>query len=187
MRAPVLLAWFANTMKPFRPPFVRRTLWLAVLSVLTLAACRPKNESVATAPVKAAPAWKLKNLDGQFVVSGQFKGKVVVIDFWATWCPPCRAEIPGYVALQEKYGQDGLAIVGISVDNQGPEVVKQFVAKNHMNYTVVMGDESVAAAFGGVDAIPTTFIVDRQGNIRDQKVGAVERADFERRLLPWLK
>jgi peroxiredoxin len=174
-------------MKPFRRIVAHRTLWLLGLSVLALAACQPKSESVATAPLKAAPAWKLKDVDGQLVDSAQFKGKVVVIDFWATWCPPCREEIPGYVALQEKYGKDGLAIVGISLDSQGPEVVKQFMAKYHMNYPVVMGDESVTAAFGGVDAIPATFIVDRQGNIRDQKVGAVERAAFEQRLLPWLK
>ena len=174
-------------MRLFHPTIVRSALCLAGLLAFTLAACKPKGDLAAPAPPKTAPAWKLKDLDGRLVSSDQFKGKIVVIDFWATWCPPCRAEIPGYVALQEKYGKDGLAMVGISLDSQGPEEVKQFVAKNHMNYTVVMGDESVVAAFGGVEAIPTTFIVDRQGNIRDQKVGAEELAAFEQRLRPWLK
>ena len=174
-------------MRHFRLSIVRRALCCAGLLVLPLAACKPKSAAVAPAAFTAAPAWKLKDLDGQSVDSAQFKGKVVVLDFWATWCPPCLSELPGYIALQEKYGKDGLAIVGISLDSEAPEEVKQFVAKHHMNYPVVLGDESVTASFGGVEAIPTTFIVDRQGNIRYRKVGAEESAAFEQRLLPWLK
>ena len=170
-----------------RLTIVRSALGLAGLLFFTLAACKPKSDPATPAALTAAPAWKLKDLDGQLVDSAQFKGKVVVIDFWATWCVPCRSEIPGYVALQKKYGKDGLAIVGISLDTVAPAEVKQFVAQNHMNYPVVIGDESVTAIFGGVDAIPTTFIVDRQGNIRYRKVGAEGEAAFEKRLLPWLK
>ncbi|HTZ19799.1 MAG TPA: TlpA disulfide reductase family protein [Opitutaceae bacterium] len=171
----------------FRPTFVRRVLCLAGLSVLPFAAGKPQGEPAAPAPPTAAPAWKLRDLDGQFVDSAQFKGKVVVLDFWATWCPPCLSEIPGYIALQEKYGQNGLTFVGVSLDSEAPEAVKQFVAQHHMNYPVVLGDESITAAFGGVEAIPTTFIIDRQGIIRYRKVGAEKTADFEQRLLPWLK
>jgi peroxiredoxin len=176
----------AIAMRLFRQTIVRRALCFVGLLVLPLAACKPKSEPVAPAPLTAAPAWKLKDLDGQLVDSAQFKGKVVVLDFWATWCPPCLSELPGYIALQEKYGKDGLAIVGISLDREAPEELKQFVAKHHMNYPVVLGDESVTAAFGGVEEIPTTFIVDRQGNIRYQKVGAEGQAAFEQQLLPWL-
>jgi thiol-disulfide isomerase/thioredoxin len=139
------------------------------------------------APVTPAPVWKLKDVEGNLVSSEQFKGKVVVVDFWATWCPPCRAEIPGYVKLQEKYGKDGLVVVGISLDQQGPGIVKEFMAKNKMNYPVVMGDEAVAQSFGGIEAIPTTFIIDRAGNIRDKKIGGEEAAVFEKRLLGLLK
>ncbi len=174
-------------MNVFRRTLVRSALGLGSLLILSLAACKPKGEPVTQAPLKAAPAWQLKDVDGHLVNSDQFKGKVVVIDFWATWCPPCVSELPGYIALQEKYGQDGLAIVGISLDTQGPEEVKQFMVKNHLNYQVVIGDETVTAAFGGVEAIPTTFVVDRQGNIRYRKVGAEEPAAFEQQVLPWLK
>jgi thiol-disulfide isomerase/thioredoxin len=133
-----------------------------------------------------APGWTLKDVDGKPVNFSQFKGKVVVLDFWATWCGPCRSEIPGYVKLQEKYKDKGLVIIGVSLDQQGPEVVKKFIGDFHMSYQVVMGDDAVAEAFGGVDGIPTTFIIDRTGKIRDKKVGAMETAEYEKVLLPYL-
>ena len=129
-----------------------------------------------------SPHWKLTDLNGQPVGSEQLKGKVVVVDFWATWCGPCRTEIPGYVELQRKYGKDGLMVVGVSLDQGGPGVVQQFVKKFGVNYQMVMGDEAVQNAFGGMDAIPTTFLIDRTGQIRDRKVGAEPAADYEKKV-----
>lgn len=134
-----------------------------------------------------APAWKLKDLDGNDVTADKFKGKVLVVDFWATWCPPCREEIPGYVELYKKYGPDRLAIVGVSLDEAGPKVVKDFVRKNGVNYPIVMGDDAVQSAFGSMEAIPTTFLIDRNGNIRDKKVGAEPTAEYEKKIASLLE
>ena len=134
-----------------------------------------------------APAWKLKDLDGKEVSSESLKGKVVVIDFWATWCGPCRVEIPGYVEMQKKYGKDGFAIVGISLDQAGPAVVKSFADKFAINYLIVMGDDAVTQTFGGIEAIPTTFLIDRTGQIRDRKLGAEHSETYEQKVLSVLR
>ncbi len=157
----------------------------ALFSVFFIAAAAlARAEAVAPQP---APVWKLKDVEGKVISSETFKGKVVVVDFWATWCPPCRAEIPGYIELQKKYGKDGLVIIGVSLDQKGPAVVKPFMEKFGINYQIVMGDDDISAAFGGMDAIPTTFIIDRAGIIRDRKVGAEPTEEYEKRIVALLK
>ena len=133
-----------------------------------------------------APAWSLKDVAGRTVSSDQFKDKVVVVDFWATWCGPCRVEIPGYIELQKKYGKDGFAVIGVSLDQAGPGVVKEFVEKSGVNYQMVMGDDAVVAAFGGMEAIPTTFLIDRAGQVRDRKFGVEPAADYEKKVIALL-
>ena len=130
-----------------------------------------------------APAWKLKDVEGKTVTSDQFKGKVVVLDFWATWCPPCRTEIPGYITLQKKYAADGLVVVGISMDTDGTEPVRKFMKEFCINYTVVMGNDDILGAFAPIEGYPTTFIIDRDGLIRSKKLGRKPAADFEKDVL----
>jgi thiol-disulfide isomerase/thioredoxin len=170
----------------------------AGISLLIAAGCSKPATGSATAPAAAkvagslpkigpAPSWRLQDLAGKPVSSEDLKGKVVVVDFWATWCPPCREEIPGYIELQKQYGPEGLVIVGISLDQQGPDIVKPFAAKYGINYPLVMGDEKVVAAFGGVEGIPTTFLIDRNGVIRDRKVGMEHKAEYEAKILKVLR
>ncbi len=150
---------------------------LFLVALFVAAAGAPLRADEAGGP---APDWTLKNLDGQDVSFSQFKGKVVVVDVWATWCGPCIMEIPGYIALQKKYGKAGLVIVGVSLDRGGPAKVRKFVAERGMNYTVVMGDDRVAEAFGGFEAIPTTFLISRDGRIVHRKTGAWEHEAYEK-------
>mgnify|MGYP000915414110 CR=1 FL=1 len=142
--------------------------------------------SKSAAALGKAPTWKLEDLAGKPVSSEDFKGKVVVVDFWATWCPPCREEIPGYIELQQKYGPKGLVIVGVSLDQAGPDVVKAFATKTGINYPLVMGDDKVVSDFGGVEGIPTTFLIDRQGQIRDRKVGMEPKEVYEKKIVALL-
>lgn len=133
-----------------------------------------------------APDWELQDVDGKIVKSSDFKGKVVILDFWATWCPPCRAEIPSFINLQKKYEKQGLVIIGISSDEES-SVVKRFMAANKINYPVVMADSKVSEAFGGVEAIPTTFVINPQGQIVSKHVGLTPESTFEKEIKPLLK
>lgn len=134
-----------------------------------------------------APAWKLQDLDGKTVSSDDLKGKVVILDFWATWCPPCRAEIPGLIDLQKAYEKEGLMVVGISVDQDGSSVLKPFVEKFGVNYPVLVADDKVQQAFGGFDAIPVTLVIDRQGRIVKRHLGLTEKDELEAEIKPLLK
>jgi thiol-disulfide isomerase/thioredoxin len=118
----------------------------------------------------AAPAFIARDLDGREVSTASLRGKVVLINFWATWCPPCRAEIPDLVALQEKY-KDRLQIIGISEDEVAPAVVKRFAVEHKMNYPIVMTSPELERMFPGVSALPTSFIVDRQSRVVQKHVG----------------
>ena len=128
---------------------------------------------------KPAPAFTLQDLNGKNVSLADFRGKVVVLDFWATWCPPCVKEIPHFVELHEQYKDKGVEIVGISLDQAGVSVVKAFVQKYQINYPILMTDGKVDKAFGGILGIPTTFVIDSVGNIRQKYVGYRDKAVFE--------
>jgi thiol-disulfide isomerase/thioredoxin len=164
---------------------MKSALLLAASLCLALASAAPLS-AVSVKPVPA-PAWKLKDPDGKVVSSDDFKGKVVVVDFWATWCPPCKSEIPGYIAMQKKYAAEGLVFVGISVDEDGPEVVRKFMKDYGINYPIVMANEDVVSAFGPIEGYPTTFIIDRDGNIVNRKIGARPREYYEKEILAVLR
>ena len=135
----------------------------------------------------AAPVFAARDLDGHSLSSASFRGKVVLINFWATWCPPCRAEIPDLIALQDKY-RDRLQIIGISQDEVPPEVVKRFVADHGINYPIVMTSPEIEKLFPGISALPTSFIVDRDARIVQKHVGMLtaRTTEYETRHLAGL-
>ena len=137
-------------------------------------------------PDQKAPVWQLKDVSGKTVKSTDFTGKVVILDFWATWCPPCVQEIPGFIELQKKYGNNGLVVVGVSVDDLAPEKVKKFTEKRKVNYPVVMYSGKIIRDFGGVAALPTTFVIDTKGRIVNKHVGFVSLKAFEKEIKPLL-
>ena len=139
---------------------------------------------------KPAPAFTLQDLNGKNVSLADFQGKVLILDFWATWCPPCVKEIPHFIELYEQYKDKGLEIVGISLDREGISVVKAFVQKYQIKYPIMMTDGKVDKAFGGIPSIPTTFLIDSAGNISKKYVGYNDKAVFEadiKKLLPETK
>ena len=145
--------------------------------------------SISVQELKGAPAppWQLLDLNGKPVSLSDFKGKVVILDFWATWCPPCREEIPHFIDLQKRYGNQGLAVVGISLDQGGPEVVASFVKDNGINYPVVMANDEVPTLYGNIEVIPTTFVINPTGEIVKQYVGLTDISVIEgdvKKLLP---
>ncbi len=157
-------------------------LGIALVATLALAGYARADDTLP----QPAPAWHLRDIAGNDVSSAQFKGKVLVINFWATWCPPCLKELPGYVRLQTKYRSAGLEIVGIALDDAGPPTVRRTAQKNGLNYTIAMGSWDLATTFGVTDRIPVTVIVDRDGIMRLRDVGYRPTEKFEKELLPFL-
>ena len=135
---------------------------------------------------KTAPNWSLKAIDGKEVKLTDFRGKIIILDFWATWCPPCRREIPGFIELQQQYEKFGLVVVGVSFD-KAVNTVKEFAQKQKINYPLVMGTMDLAQAYGGITSIPTTFIVDANGKIVKSFVGFHPKSEFEKEITPLLQ
>ena len=126
-----------------------------------------------------APDFVLPDLENKPTKLSDFEGQVRIVDFWATWCPPCREEIPHFQALHEQYGDNGLTVIGISLDQNGAEAVIPFGRKMKMTYTSVIGNPEVAQAYGGIQYIPTTFMIDKQGRIFRKYVGYTDLETLE--------
>jgi thiol-disulfide isomerase/thioredoxin len=136
---------------------------------------------------KPAPMFAVKDIDGHELSTASLRGKVVIVNFWATWCGPCRAEIPDLVALQAKY-KDTLQVIGISEDEAGVEVVKRFAAAHHVNYPVAMITPDIEKMFPGISALPTSYILDRESRIVQKHVGMLtaRTTEYEARHLAGL-
>jgi peroxiredoxin len=147
-----------------RMPKIASLLVLSVLLACAVLAIGCSKRHVATNR-KAAPEFSLKDANGQTVHLSDYKGKVVLLDFWATWCGPCKVEIPWFMEFENQFKNQGFAVLGVSMDEDGWDAIKPYVRERKMNYRVLLGDDKVSASYGGLDALPTTLLIDREGNI----------------------
>lgn len=152
--------------------------------LLSLALQRP---ALAAPPLvgKPAPALQRTALDGKPVDLARLRGKVVLLNFWATWCAPCQAEMPTFVAWQKQFSSQGLAVVGVSMDDDAAQA-RHFLARHPLNYPVVMGDDKLGESYGGVDGLPISFLIDRAGKVRAVFKGETDAAKILAQLKPLL-
>lgn len=150
------------------------------LAVCVAAGVRP---ACAASPLllRKAPEFTRRALDGGTVDLARLRGKVVLLDFWATWCAPCQVELPRFAALQRQYGPQGFAVIGISMDDDAGSA-RRLAAKLKLNYPVAMGDAKLGEQYGGVLGLPLTLLIDRQGTVQAQFQGETDPKAIERRL-----
>src|SRR6185312_2314317 len=128
---------------------------------------------------KAAPEFALQDSSGQTMELAEYRGKIVLLDFWATWCTGCKKEIPWFSEFQKAYGPQGFAVVGVSMDEGGWKVLKPFLAENHIPYRMLLGNDSTAQHFG-IQSLPDTFLIDREGRVAAvYKQGLVNKDNVE--------
>ncbi|MBV9479294.1 MAG: redoxin domain-containing protein [Acidobacteria bacterium] len=165
--------------------FVWVIVIVAVLAMLALApymARRARTSSGAGAGElkgKPAPEFSLEALDGKTVRLADFRGRAVLLNFWATWCQPCKIEMPWFEEMQKQYGPEGLQVVGIAMDDAPKEDISKFAKEMGVNYPILLGKEVVGEAYGGVQFLPSTFFIDRQGRIVDRIFGLKSRSEIE--------
>jgi cytochrome c-type biogenesis protein len=156
--------------------------WIKVEPTATNA---PPPAAPGNAAFPSAPDFTLSRLEGQPLKLSELRGRVVMLNFWATWCGPCRAEIPELNAMQRDLKEQGLTVVGVSWDDTA-EGVKEFQQELPQDYTILLGGEEVQSLFGGIPSLPTTYIIDRDGRIRQKIIGARGRTVFEAAIRPLL-
>jgi len=154
----------------------------AVIAVVLTGCSRQANESAkvkATDQRKLAPDFTLKDENGATLRLADYRGKVVLLNFWATWCGPCQIEIPWFMSFENQYKNRDFAVLGVSMDDDGWKSVKPFIEKKKLNYRVAIGTEEISTLYGGLDSLPTTFILDRQGRIAATHVGLVSKSEYQ--------
>jgi cytochrome c biogenesis protein CcmG/thiol:disulfide interchange protein DsbE len=126
-----------------------------------------------------APDFSLASLEGKTLKLSDFRGKAVLLNFWATWCEPCKIEMPWFVELQKQYGPQGLQVLGVAMDEASPQEIADFAHKMGVNYPIVIGKEAVGDLYGGIPYLPSTFYIDRDGKVVDRIFGLVSRSEIE--------
>lgn len=131
---------------------------------------------------KTSPDFALKDATGEVVKLSGLKGKVVLLNFWATWCGPCKIEIPWFMDFQKTYKDRDFAVIGVSMDEDGWDAVKPYVEEKKMNYRVVIGNDQISQLFGSIESLPTTLVIDREGRIASMHVGLVSKSTYQKEI-----
>jgi thiol-disulfide isomerase/thioredoxin len=167
--------------------------YLLCIALVGLVACHSGSPPQATKPVAAGeigsslPTFRVKDLQGNQLSSVDLRGKVVLVDFWATWCQPCKKEMPGYQQLLDKYGSQGLVVVGFKFDTMPDmEDPLQFAKRIGVHYPLTVANDDLKHSFGGIEGLPTTMIFDRQGVLRTKIIGFEYTSNVESALRPLL-
>jgi len=134
-------------------------------AITVKAAVKPEKDR------KTAPEFSLKDANGQTVHLADYKGKVVLLDFWATWCGPCKVEIPWFMEFEQQFKDRGFAVLGVSMDEGGWDDVKPYIQDLKINYRILLGNEEISDLYGGLDSLPTTLLIDRQGKVASVHIG----------------
>ncbi len=170
------------SVRPPRSPLVLVVVVLVVAFMLYFGYHQARRNSSSTPRITqstVAPDFSLETLDGPTMRLSDLRGKAVLLNFWATWCGPCKIEMPWFVDLQKQYGPRGLQIVGVAMDDASKEDIGKFAKDMGVNYPILIGKEAVGEQYGGVNALPETFLIGRDGKIVDKIIGLRGKGEIE--------
>ena len=173
--------------KTFLPTLIIAVLASAPAAVYLLSPARPLASARDVKGRKAAADFVLEDAEGGHAKLSDYRGRVVLINFWATWCGPCNVEVPWFVQFEKAYRDRGFAVLGVSMDEDGWQVVKPYIVAQKINYRVALGNDQVAQLYGGIDSLPTTVLVDREGRVAASHIGLVTKDNYKAEILRLLE